>query len=104
MSLLVKYAHSAFGGSIMSGEIDSNHGAIIGLLSALRLRAGGRLLMAACTLVLPVAGCDGAWDSDDSHRVNGSIHVPAGKQPSDATTVNGAIHIDDNAAVMSAAT
>jgi hypothetical protein len=88
----------------MSGEIDSKHGAIVDSLAAFRLRSAGRLLLAAGTLVLALAGCDGTWDSDDSHRVNGSIHVPVGKEPSDVTTVNGSIHIDDNAAVMSAAT
>jgi hypothetical protein len=55
----------------------------------------------AMTLVL--SACDG-FDSDDSNRVNGSIHVPAGKAPSDVRTVNGSIHVDDNAAVISATT
>ena len=87
ISLLVKYANSVSEGDFMGRRIGSK-----------------LLLVAACMLVLAAAGCDGSFESDDSHRVNGSIHVPVGKQAVDVTTVNGGIHIDDNAAVMSAAT
>jgi DUF4097 and DUF4098 domain-containing protein YvlB len=67
------------------------------------VRVGYRLI-AAFAAILLVAGCDGTFDSDDSNRINGSIHVPVGKQPSDVRTVNGSIHIDDGATVLSAGT
>jgi DUF4097 and DUF4098 domain-containing protein YvlB len=67
------------------------------------LRSSGYGLAAACTMLLVLAACDG-FDSDDSNRINGSVHVPVGKPPGDAHTVNGAIHIDDNATVNIAAT
>jgi cytoskeletal protein CcmA (bactofilin family) len=47
-------------------------------------------------------GCDES--SDASSRVNGSVHVPAGRAAGTADTVNGGIDIDANAAVTSAKT
>ena len=88
----------------MSARIDSNHGPIVGPLAALPSRTAGRLLIAACALVLALSACDDSFDSDGSHSINGSLHVPAGKEPSDVTTVNGSIHVDENAAVLSAST
>jgi len=88
----------------MSRRIDSNHGSAVGSLAALPLRTGGRLAIAACALVLALSACDDSFDSDGSHSVNGSLHVPAAKEPSDVTTVNGSIRIDENAAVLSATT
>jgi hypothetical protein len=64
--------------------------------------AGGYAWVGAAVLLLAISGCD--TDSDDSSKVNGSIHVPAGKPAGDVHTVNGSIHIEDNAAVLSAAT
>jgi hypothetical protein len=87
----------------MSGGIDSKRGAIVDSLAVLHLRTGGLLLVAACTLVVALAACDDSSDSGPN-RVNGSIHIAAGTQPSDVTTVNGSIRIDDNAAVISATT
>lgn len=66
--------------------------------------ASGYPLIAATAVVLLLSGCDISIDGDDSNRINGSVHVPAGKAPGDARTVNGAIHIDDNATVNGAAT
>jgi DUF4097 and DUF4098 domain-containing protein YvlB len=60
--------------------------------------------VAALAVILAFSGCELSGDSDDSNKINGSIHVTAGKQPNDVRTVNGAIHIDDNAAVTSATT
>ncbi|MGO9934828.1 MAG: hypothetical protein ACLPV8_23850 [Steroidobacteraceae bacterium] len=88
----------------MSPQTDSKNNKLVDPLAAPALRTGARLFVAACALVVALSGCDNSLDSDDSHRINGSIHVPAGKQPSDVTTVNGSIHIDDSAAVMSATT
>ena len=49
-----------------------------------------------CSLIL-LAGLGACTGSDDTHRINGSVHVVAGGQNSDAATVNGAISIDDKA-------
>jgi cytoskeletal protein CcmA (bactofilin family) len=62
----------------------------------------GALAVCAC---LTLAACDSAYDSnDETNKVNGSIHVAAGKPAESVNTVNGGIHIDDNAAVESAGT
>lgn len=55
-------------------------------------------------LLFALTACSGSDDSDASTKVNGSIHVPAGKEAGAVSTVNGAIHVDDNAAVTSATT
>jgi cytoskeletal protein CcmA (bactofilin family) len=60
--------------------------------------------LAAFALILAVTACDGSFDSDGSNKINGSIHVPAGRPAGDVHTVNGAIHIEDNATVATAAT
>jgi hypothetical protein len=52
--------------------------------------------------VTTLCGCDES--SDASSRVNGSVHVPAGRSAAAADTVNGGIDIDANAAVTSAKT
>jgi DUF4097 and DUF4098 domain-containing protein YvlB len=52
-----------------------------------------------------LTACDVAINSDDaSTKVNGSIHVAAGKPAERVATVNGSIHVDDNATVTSAKT
>jgi hypothetical protein len=48
-----------------------------------------------------LSACD---SGDGSNKVNGTVHVSAGKEASSAHTVNGSIHVDDNAAVTSAGT
>jgi hypothetical protein len=53
-------------------------------------------------VALALFGCDES--SDASSRVNGSVHVPAGRPAGPADTVNGGIDIDANAAVTSAKT
>jgi hypothetical protein len=68
------------------------------------VRGGYYGLIAVCAAILVLIGCDGTFESDDSNKINGSIHVPVGKQPSDVRTVNGSIHIDDGAAILSATT
>ena len=66
--------------------------------------ANGCRIIAAVAVILALSGCDIAVDGDGSTKINGSVHIPAGKAAEEARTVNGSIHIDDNAAVTSAAT
>jgi DUF4097 and DUF4098 domain-containing protein YvlB len=66
--------------------------------------ANGYRITAAVAVVFALSGCDISIDGDGSTRVNGSVHIPAGKSAEGASTVNGSIHIDDNATVTSAKT
>jgi hypothetical protein len=66
--------------------------------------AGVYGVIASLALMLALSGCGGSSDGDESTKINGSIHVPAGKPPGAVSTVNGSIHVDDNAAVTSATT
>ncbi|MEP6546260.1 MAG: hypothetical protein ABJD53_02250 [Gammaproteobacteria bacterium] len=74
-----------------------------------RLRSARRpgiccsLLALAALISLSACGID-SDSGDGSTKVNGSVHIAAGKPTGPATTVNGAIQIDDNAAVASAST
>ena len=61
-------------------------------------------LLTALALTSALAGCGDSSDGDPYTKINGSIHVAAGKQPVAVTTVNGSIHLDENAAVTSATT
>jgi len=59
----------------------------------------------ACGVLVAVSACDVSIDSgDESHKVNGSIHVPAGRAPTDEKTVNGSITVDDDGTIHSAGT
>jgi formylmethanofuran dehydrogenase subunit C len=66
--------------------------------------ANGYRIMAAFVVSVALSGCDIPVDGDGSTKVNGSVHIPAGKAAEEARTVNGSIHIDDNATVTSATT
>jgi hypothetical protein len=66
--------------------------------------ASGYRIIAATAAILALSACDISVDGDGSTKVNGSVHVPAGKAADEARTVNGSVHIDDNAAVTSAST
>ncbi|HEY6620244.1 MAG TPA: hypothetical protein VIY68_11895 [Steroidobacteraceae bacterium] len=66
--------------------------------------ANGYWILAAVAVVLSLSGCDISVDGDGSTKVNGSVHVPAGKAAEEARTVNGSIHVDDNATVTSVGT
>ena len=66
--------------------------------------ANGYRILAAIAVFLGVAGCDISVDGDGTTKVNGSVHITAGKAAEDARTVNGSIRIDDNASAHSAAT
>jgi cytoskeletal protein CcmA (bactofilin family) len=59
-------------------------------------------LLGFLIVTLALFGCDES--SDASSRVNGSVHVPAGRAAGPADTVNGGIDIDADAAVTSAKT
>jgi hypothetical protein len=47
---------------------------------------------------------DQTAEDDESHTVNGSLHVKADQKKRELSTVNGSIHIDDNATVAGAQT
>ena len=59
-------------------------------------------LLGILIVTMALFGCDES--SDASSRVNGSVHVPAGRAAGTADTVNGGIDIDASAAVTSANT
>ena len=61
-------------------------------------------VLAAIVVFMAASGCDISVDGDGSTKVNGSVHIAAGKAAEEARTVNGSIHIDDNASVTSAVT
>jgi DUF4097 and DUF4098 domain-containing protein YvlB len=63
-----------------------------------------KLLCAAFAALVALSGCGDSMSGDSSNRVNGSVHIAAGKEAGSAHTVNGSIDIDDNAAVTSAGT
>ncbi|MDP9088126.1 MAG: hypothetical protein M3O26_05210 [Pseudomonadota bacterium] len=65
--------------------------------------ASGQII-AAMAVMLALSACDISVDGDGSSKVNGSVHVPAGKAADQAKTVNGSVHIDDDATVTSAST
>ena len=99
----------------MSEKIKSKHTplfgcAIAGCATAGRATAGRasrvcvRTVFAAIAFLAALSGCGESIDGDESNKINGSIHVPAGKQTGSVATVNGSISIDDNAAVTSANT
>jgi cytoskeletal protein CcmA (bactofilin family) len=62
----------------------------------------GAPLLGLLIVTMALFGCDESGDA--SSRVNGSVHVPAGRAAGPADTVNGGIDIDANAAVSSATT
>jgi hypothetical protein len=68
-------------------------------------RVGGWGLITALALSVALPGCGMSDDNEDATtKVNGSVHVTAGKPADAVATVNGSIHVDDNAAVTSATT
>ncbi len=74
-------------------------------LTAWPRRASGAAALCAAMAVACLSGCGiGSDNSDDSTKVNGSVHVAAGKPAGPAATVNGSIDIDDNASVIAATT
>jgi len=89
----------------MSEGLNSTQRPLSGSRNARPLpRTGVYGFIASLTVMLALPGCGGSSDGDESNKINGSIHVPAGKPPGAVATVNGSIHVDDNAAVTSATT
>lgn len=68
--------------------------------------ASGFRILTATAIGITLMGCDISVDGDGngSTKINGSVHIAAGKPAEDARTVNGSIRVDDNAAVTSATT
>lgn len=68
--------------------------------------ATGIQMLAAVAVGMTLMGCDISVDGDGngSTKINGSVHIMAGKPAEDARTVNGSIHVDDNATVTTATT
>jgi DUF4097 and DUF4098 domain-containing protein YvlB len=64
---------------------------------------GSRRYHVVLALVAVLAGC-GESTGDEATKINGSIHVAAGKPPTAAETINGSVRIDENAAVTTAST
>jgi hypothetical protein len=69
-----------------------------------RRRPAMYVFVTALTILAALSACGESNDGDESTKVNGSIHVAAGKQPGAVATVNGSIRVDDNATVTSATT
>jgi cytoskeletal protein CcmA (bactofilin family) len=67
-------------------------------------RIGVHGVIAGLAMLLALSACGASNDGDESTKINGSVHVPAGKPPAAVATVNGSIHVDDNAAVTTATT
>jgi DUF4097 and DUF4098 domain-containing protein YvlB len=66
-------------------------------------QTAGRIgFLTALAVMVALAGCGG--HGDDSTKINGPIHVAAGRQPGAVATVNGSIQVDNNAAITSAKT
>jgi cytoskeletal protein CcmA (bactofilin family) len=63
-----------------------------------------RLSFALLAALGMVAGCGDSTNGDGSSKINGSVHIIAGKALGVAETVNGGILIDANAAVTTAKT
>jgi hypothetical protein len=63
-----------------------------------------RIAFAVVAALVGLSGCSRSDDGNESQKVNGSVHVMAGKAPGVAETVNGGINIDDGATVTVANT
>jgi hypothetical protein len=85
----------------MSEAIIHNHTSVIRETRVPR-RSAALGLFIALVLMAALSACTESDDGDATTKVNGSIHVPAGKPAAAVSTVNGSIHIDDNAAVTTA--
>jgi DUF4097 and DUF4098 domain-containing protein YvlB len=89
----------------MSEGIDSKHIPIFDSRHTRPVRRTGvHGFITAMAVMAALSGCGESNNGDESTKINGSIHVPVGKQPGAVATVNGSIHVDDNAAVTSATT
>jgi len=80
----------------MSEGTDSKHHSISGIRDARRVSVC--VFITALAVLVSQSGCSESNDGDESTKVNGSIHVPVGKQPGAVATVNGSIQVDPIAA------
>jgi cytoskeletal protein CcmA (bactofilin family) len=68
-------------------------------------RSGHALTLAALAACAALCACSYSSNDDDStDKINGSVHVAAGKPRQAVGTINGDVRLDDNAAVTAAAT
>jgi hypothetical protein len=88
----------------MSKGIDSNFKPADEAAAAGHGPARLRIFFTALTVTLALSACGEGTNGDESTKVNGSIEVPAGRQPGAVATVNGSIQVDDNARITSATT
>src|SRR5882724_3006986 len=89
----------------MSAVVDSDRVRMVGSRDNRCVRwAGVHGFFAALAVLAALSGCGDSDFGDESNKINGSIHVPAGKPPGAVATVNGSIHVDDNAAITTAKT
>ena len=88
----------------MSEGMHARHPILSGLEPSPAARFGAYASAFALAGMLTLSACGASKGDDESTKVNGSIHVLAGRQPGAVATVNGSIHVDDNAAVTSATT
>jgi hypothetical protein len=104
--VLVKYAHSPnLDGAAMSLGIDSMNSSAVRRREARVHRVGSFGLVTALILLVALPGCSESDDNGEgTTKVNGSVHVTAGKPAVAVSTVNGSIHVDDNAAITTANT
>jgi len=74
-------------------------------ICARHAHAGGRRRAFACAIMIGTlaasSGCGGSI-GDETHKINGSVHVDANRPAGSAQTVNGSIRVDDNGKVTSA--
>jgi len=88
----------------MCKEIAGQRRAICGDRTQWRIgRPRDSFSVAVIVVLAMMSGC-GYSDDNASQKINGSIHVLAGKPGDAVATVNGEIKVDDNAAVTTAAT
>ena len=74
----------------MSQGTESEHSLTFIRCCTQSTRSGGNLVfLAAIAMLAVLSGCGGSYDGDESHKINGSIDVPAGKPPGAVATVNG---------------
>jgi DUF4097 and DUF4098 domain-containing protein YvlB len=89
----------------MNAAVDSDRVRMVGSRDNRRGRwAGVHGFFAALAVLAALSGCGESDFGDESNKINGSIHVPAGKPPGAVATVNGSIHVDDNASITTAKT
>jgi hypothetical protein len=88
----------------MSKGIDSKFHSLFCSRETRSARGRGAGLLTALAVMIVLSGCGESNDGDGSTKINGSIDVPAGRQPGAVATVNGSIHVGDNASVTSATT